>query len=270
MFLALLGISWLWFVGATLLATFFRFAKDTLFASADVVTVLLATFSVGIGGDSLLCERLSRGRIEIGLVPLGSIGMGVFAIDLFIASHTLPAMTHLQTMGEFLTMPVHWRVLGDLFLLAMFGGFSSVPLYALIQSRSKASHRARIIAANNIINAVFMIASALMGAAFGAAGVGIPGLYLVTGVLNIVVAAYIYSLVPEFMLRFVAWLLVHTFYRIRLVGTERIPETGAAVLVCNHVSFVDAIVIMAQSPSPVRFVMDHRIFRSPLAGFSVM
>ncbi|WP_423383010.1 MFS transporter [Burkholderia sp. LMG 32019] len=266
-FLGLLGISWLWFVGATLLASFFSFAKDVLFANPDVVTALLATFSAGIGLGSLLCERLSRGRIEIGLVPLGSIGMSVFAVDLFLASHTLPATTHLQTVREFLAMPVHWRVLADLFLLAMFGGFYSVPLYALIQSRSKPSHRARIIAANNILNALFMIASALMGIALGAAGVGIPGLYLATGLLNIVVAVYIYSLVPEFMLRFVAWLLVHTIYRIRLIDTQRIPETGAAVLVCNHVSFVDAIVIMAESPRPIRFVMDHRIFRSSLAGW---
>jgi 1-acyl-sn-glycerol-3-phosphate acyltransferase len=266
-FLGLLGISWLWFVGATLLSSFFGFAKDVLSANPDVVTVLLATFSAGIGIGSLLCERLSRGRIEIGLVPLGSIGMSVFAIDLFFASHALPAHAHLQTVSEFMGAAAHWRVLADLFLLAMFGGFYSVPLYALIQSRSKATHRARIIAANNILNALFMIASALMGVALGAAGVGIPGLFLITGLLNIAIAVYIYSLVPEFMLRFIAWVLVHTFYRIRLVNTQHIPHEGAAVLVCNHVSFVDAVVIMAESPRPIRFVMDHRIFRSRLAGW---
>ncbi len=203
-FLGLLGISWLWFVGATFLASFVGFANP------DVVMVLLATFSASIGLGSLLCGRLSRGRIEIGLVPLGLIGVSVFAIDLFFASRTLPAMTHLQGVSEFLAMPMHWRVLGDLSLLAMFGGLYSVRLYALIRSRCKASHRARIIAANNILNALFMIASAHMGIALGAAGVGIPGLYLATGFLNIVVAVYIYSLVPEFMLRFVAWLLMHT------------------------------------------------------------
>ncbi|MGE8474668.1 MAG: 1-acyl-sn-glycerol-3-phosphate acyltransferase, partial [Paraburkholderia hospita] len=214
-----------------------------------------------------LCERLSKKRIEIGLVPLGSIGISVFAIDLFFASHALPGVTHLLTVGEFMALHAHWRVLADLFLLAMFGGFYSVPLYALIQSRSQPSHRARIIAANNILNSLFMIVSALMAVALTSAGVGIPGLFLVTALLNVVVAIYIYSLVPEFLLRFVAWLLVHTFYRMRLVHAERIPEEGAAVLVCNHVSYVDAIVIMAESPRPIRFVMDHRIFRTPLVGW---
>ncbi len=266
-FLSLLGISWLWFVGATFLSSFFRFAKEVLSANPDVVTVLLATFSIGIGTGSLLCERLSKKRIEIGLVPLGSIGISVFAIDLFFASHALPAVSHLLTVAEFMAEPAHWRVLADLFLLAMFGGFYSVPLYALIQSRSQPSHRARIIAANNILNSLFMIVSALMAVALTSAGVGIPGLFLVTALLNVVVAIYIYSLVPEFLLRFIAWLLVHTFYRMRLVHAERIPEEGAAVLVCNHVSYVDAIVIMAESARPIRFVMDHRIFHTPLMGW---
>ncbi|MDR5750331.1 MULTISPECIES: MFS transporter [unclassified Caballeronia] len=266
-FLSLLGISWLWFVGATFLTSFFNFAKDVLSANPDVVTILLATFSIGIGMGSLLCEKLSKRRVEIGLVPLGSIGISVFAIDLFFASHRIAPAGHLLGVGEFLAIASHWRILADLFLLAMFGGFYSVPLYALIQSRSQPTHRARIIAANNILNSFFMIVSALLALALTSMGVGIPGLFLTTALLNIVVAAYIYSLVPEFLLRFVAWVLVHTFYRIRLVDAERIPEQGAAVLVCNHVSFVDAIVIMSESPRPIRFVMDHRIFRSPFVGW---
>ncbi len=266
-FLSLLGISWLWFVGATFLASFFNFARDVMSADPDVVTLLLAMFSLGIGLGSLLCERLSRRRIEVGLVPLGSIGMSVFGIDLFFASHALPAAPHLLSVGEFLRTAAHWRVLADLFLLAMFGGFYSVPLYALIQSRSAPSHRARIIAANNILNSLFMIVSALMAMALTSAGVGIPGIFLTTALLNIVVAAYIYTLVPEFLLRFMAWVLVHTVYRVRLVHAERIPREGAAVLVCNHVSYVDAIVIMAESPRPIRFVMDRQIFRSPFLGW---
>ncbi|KVU38513.1 glycerol acyltransferase [Burkholderia ubonensis] len=266
-FLSLLGISWLWFVGATFLTSFFNFAKDVLSASPDVVTILLATFSVGIGIGSLLCERLSQRRVEIGLVPLGSIGISAFAIELYFASHALPAPGHLLSVGEFLAGARHWRILADLFLLAMFGGFYSVPLYALIQSRSAPTHRARIIAANNILNALFMIVSAVMAMALTKAGVSIPGIFLVTALLNVAVAAYIYLLVPEFLLRFVAWVLVHTFYRIRLVHAERIPEDGAAVLVCNHVSYVDALVLAAASPRPIRFVMDHRIFRTPFASW---
>ncbi len=266
-FLSLLGISWLWFVGATFLTSFFNFAKDVLSANPDVVTVLLGTFSIGIGLGSMMCEKLSKHRVEIGLVPLGSIGISVFAIDLFFASHGINADGRLMGVGEFLTSFVHWRILADLFLLAFFGGLYSVPLYALIQARSQPTHRARIIAANNILNSFFMIVSALLAVGLTSAGVGIPGLFLTTALLNIVVAAYIYSLVPEFLLRFLAWVLAHTFYRIRLVNAERIPDEGAAVLVCNHVSFVDAIVIMSESPRPIRFVMDHRIFRSIWAGW---
>ncbi|TCK44050.1 1-acyl-sn-glycerol-3-phosphate acyltransferase [Paraburkholderia sp. BL8N3] len=266
-FLSLLGISWLWFVGATFLTSFFNFAKDVLSANPDVVTILLATFSIGIGTGSLLCEKLSKRRVEIGLVPLGSIGISVFAIDLFFASHRIPPAGHLLDVGEFLAVASHWRILADLFLLAMFGGFYSVPLYALIQSRSQPTHRARIIAANNILNSFFMIVSSLMALGLTSLGVGIPGLFLVTALLNVVVAAYIYSLVPEFLLRFLAWLLVHTFYRIRLVNAERIPRRGGAVLVCNHVSFVDAIVIMGESPRPIRFVMDHEIFHARFIGW---
>lgn len=228
-FLSLLGISWLWFVGATFLTSFFNFAKDVLSASPDVVTILLATFSVGIGLGSLLCERLSQRRVEIGLVPLGSIGISVFAIELYFASRALPSPGHLLSVGEFLAGARHWRILADLFLLAMFGGFYSVPLYALIQSRSAPTHRARIIAANNILNALFMILSAVMAMGLTKAGVDIPGLFLVTALLNVIVAAYIYLLVPEFLLRFVAWVLVHTFYRIRLArGADSGGRRGRA------------------------------------------
>ncbi|KWR87242.1 MFS transporter [Cupriavidus sp. IDO] len=265
-FLSLLGISWLWFLGATFLTSFFSFAKDVLGGDQNVVTLLLAVFSLGIGTGSLLCERLSGRHVEIGLVPFGSIGMTVFAVDLYLASHGQSA-AGLSGVGAFVTEPRHWRVLADLFLLAMFGGFYSVPLYALIQSRSAPTHRARIIAANNILNSFFMIGASLLGVALTQAGYTIPQLFLVVGLLNAFVAIYIYSLVPEFLLRFIAWILVHTVYRLRRINAERIPAEGAAVLVCNHVSFADAVVLMAASPRPVRFVMDHRIFKVPFLSW---
>ena len=251
-FLSLLGISWLWFFGATFLTSFFNFAKDVLGGDPQVVTLLLATFSIGIGTGSLLCERLSRGKVEIGLVPAGSIGMTVFAVDLYFASHGLQsarvADASLVGAVAFLTdaahRVAHWRVMIDLFLLSMFGGLYSVPLYAMIQSRSKPSHRARIIAANNILNSMFMIVSSLMAIALFSFGATIPQLFLITGLLNAVVAIYIYTLVPEFLVRFISWILVSTFYRIHTTGIEHLPEEGAALLVCNHVSFLDAVVIM--------------------------
>jgi 1-acyl-sn-glycerol-3-phosphate acyltransferase len=265
-FRSLLGISWLWFLGATFLTSFFGFAKTVLGGDQNVVTLLLAVFSVGIGVGSLLCERLSGRHVEIGLVPFGSIGMTVFAVDLYFASRG-ESHAALSGVAGFLAQPGHWRVLADLFLLAMFGGFYSVPLYALIQSRSMPTHRARIIAANNILNSLFMIASAVMAMVLFQLGFTIPELFLTVGLLNAVVAIYIYSLVPEFLLRFIAWILVHTVYRLKRVNAERIPAHGPAVLVCNHVSFADAVVLMAASPRPVRFVMDHRIFGVPLLSW---
>lgn len=266
-FLSLLGISWLWFLGATFLASFFNFSRDVLGANPNVVTLLLAMFSIGIGIGSMLCERLSGGKVEIGLVPFGSIGMTVFAVDLYFASRGGAPGATLQTVGQFLAQPSHWRILADLFLLAMFGGFYSVPLYALIQSRSAPSHRARIIAANNILNALFMVVSALMAMVLTHAGFTIDQLYLVTGILNALVAVYLYTLLPEFLIRFVMWLLLHTVYRIDVRGADRIPDEGPCVLVCNHVSFADAVVIGASIRRPVRFVMDHRIFRIPVLSW---
>ena len=265
--LSMLGISWLWFFGATFLTSFAPFAKKVIGGDPSVVTLLLAVFSVGIGVGSLLCERLSGHKVEIGLVPFGSIGMTVFAADLFFASHNLLPQTTLMGVGGFIANPVHWRILADLFLVAMFGGFYSVPLYALIQTRCEPDYRARIIAANNILNALFMIVSALLAATLLSKGFTIPQLFLVTAVLNAFVAIYIYTLVPEFLMRFLAWILCNTIYRIKTIDIDRIPDKGAAVLVCNHVSFVDAVVIMGSSPRPIRFVMDHAIFKIPVLSY---
>lgn len=266
-FLSILGVSWFWFYGAVFLSQFPAYAKDVLGGNEHAVILLLAVFSVGIGVGSLLCERMSAGRVEIGLVPFGSIGLSLFALDLWWSSPATGLFASPLPLGEVLAQAATWRVLIDLVGIGVFGGFFIVPLYALIQSRSEPAHRSRIIAGNNILNALFMVIAAGMGAGLLAAGFSVPQLFLVTAVLNAVVAIYIYTLVPEFLLRFIVWLLVHTVYRLRTEGIEHIPEQGPAVLVCNHVSFVDALVIMAASRRPVRFVMDHRIFRLPVLSF---
>lgn len=265
-FNSLLGISWLWFFGSILLTSFAPFAREVLGGDENVVTLLLTTFSLGIGLGSLACERLSGRKVEIGLVPFGSIGMTVFAVDLWLASRGFGGGSN-APVSEFVRSPAHWRVMADLFLLALFGGFYSVPLYALIQSRAEPSHRARIIAANNILNALFMIVASLMAMALLHAGLSIPELFLVVGLMNAAVAAYVYLLVPEFLMRFLCWLLIHTVYRLEKQGLANIPEHGPAVLVCNHVSFVDPLVILAASPRPIRFVMDHKIFAIPVLSF---
>ncbi|MGH8185801.1 MAG: MFS transporter, partial [Steroidobacteraceae bacterium] len=259
-FLSILGISWFWFYGALVLAQLPLFAKDVLGGSEQIVTLMLVIFCAGIGVGSLLCERLSGRKVEIGLVPFGSIGLTVFAVDLYFAIPDAPAGTSLSA-AQFVARPGTWRVLMDLGLIGMFGGFFIVPLYALVQQRSRREVMSRVIGANNILNAVFMVVAAGVAAVALELGLTIPELLLLTGLLNAIVAVYIYGLVPEFLLRFIAWLLVHFIYRLKRRGIENIPAEGPALLICNHVGFADAIVISAACPRPIRFIMESSIFR---------
>ncbi len=222
-FLSILGISWFWLYGALFLAQFPAYAKNVLGGSETSVTLLLAVFTIGIGLGSLLCERLSAGHVEIGLVPFGSIGLTLFGIDLSFASPALLPVGAPLSLSALLALHQTWRVLADLFALGLFGGFFIVPLYALIQLRSAPEQRARIIAANNILNALFMVCGALSAAGMLGNGISIPVLFGIAGLCNAAVAIYIYSLVPAFMLRFIAWLLVHSVYRLRQQGLQNIP-----------------------------------------------
>ncbi len=264
--LSVLGISWFWFFGAMFVTQFPNLSRKVLAGDEQVVTLLLIMFSVGIGAGSLLCERLSGHKIEIGLVPFGSIGLTLFATDLYwaLSDYAAPGPVGLR---DFLAVAAHWRVLIDLVLIGVFGGFYIVPLYALIQTRSEKSHRSRVIAGNNILNALFMVVAALLAIGLFKAGLTIPQLFLVTALMNAAVAVYIYTLVPEFLMRFLVWLLIHSVYRLEKSGLDQIPEAGPAVLVCNHVSYVDALIIAAACRRPIRFVMDHRIFRVPVLNF---
>ncbi len=264
-FLSLLGISWFWFYGALILAQLPLYTKSVLGGDEQVVTMLLVIFSLGVGLGSLLCERLSGHKVEIGLVPFGSIGLTAFAIDLYVASPTALPSASLGA-AQFAAQPGAWRLLLDLGLIGVFGGLFIVPLYALVQQRAPREVTSRVIAANNILNAVFIVAAALFGAIALDLGVTIPQLLLAAGILNAFVAAYIYGLVPEFLLRFLCWLLVHFVYRLDKRGLENIPDEGPALLVCNHVSFADALVISAACRRPIRFIMESGIFKIPLLG----
>jgi len=265
--LAMLGISWFWFYGATLLAQFPSYAKEILSGDESVFILLLTVFSFGIGLGSLLCEKLSGNKVEIGLVPFGAIGLTVFGVDLYFASTGIPVLSAPLDYLAFMSIAAHWHIMADIVLLGLFGGFYIVPLYALIQTRSDKSHQSRVIAANNILNALFMVISAGVSMLLFKLGLTIPELFLATALFNAVVAIYIYTLVPEFLMRFLIWILMHSVYRLKIENIDRIPEEGPALIACNHVSFVDALVISAACRRPIRFIMDHRIFKIPVLNF---
>jgi 1-acyl-sn-glycerol-3-phosphate acyltransferase len=262
-FLSIIGISWFWFLGATYLAQLPNFSRLYLGGNEQVVTLLLALFSIGVGAGSLLCERLSGRQIDIGLVPFGSIGLTLFGLDLALLD-PLGNPAELVGAADWVATAGTLRVMLDILLLGLFGGFYIVPLYATIQHRSEARHRSRIIAANNVLNALLMVLAAGLAIAVLAAGYRISHLFLLVAILNGVVAVYIYRLAPEFVLRFCTWILVHAFYRTRVDDAANIPDKGPVLLACNHVSYVDALVIGGCIRRPVRFVMYYKIFSIPL------
>lgn len=260
---AVLGVSWFWFYGAMFLAQLPNYTRENLGGNEQVAPLVLTLFSLGIGGGSLLCEKLSGRRIEIGLVPLGAFGLTLFGLDLYFARPGLAPAAGLSAW-QFLNAPGNLRIVFDLLLIGFSGGFFTVPLYALIQQRAERTRLSRIVAALNIINAAFMVSASLLAIVLFSRGYNIPQVLLLTAVLNAAVAVYIFTLVPEFLMRFVSWLLVSLLYRIRVQGTERIPDDGPALVVCNHVSYVDALILMGAIKRPVRFVMYYRIFNLPL------
>ena len=265
-FLSILGISWFWFFGSAMTIQIPAYTLDILQGSESITTLLLAAFAIGVGIGSLLCERMSGHRIELGLVPFGSIGLSLFAMDLYFAQPTRMA-DPAGSIAEFMSRPEGLRIWFDLAMIGAFGGFYSVPLYALIQKRSKRQHLSRIIAANNIINAFLMVGAAIMSMALLDAGISIPELFLIIAVLNAMVAVYIYSLLPEFLMRFLAWLVISVVYRLRTSGLENVPVQGPAVVVCNHVSYVDPIILAGSVRRPMRFVMWYKIFQIRFLSF---
>ena len=273
---SMLGISWFWFFGTVLTAQLPTYAERFLGSNELLYLFCFALFSVGTGVGSLLCEKLSARTVEIGLVPLGAFGMSAFLLDLYLVRPGLPPVTGLDIAG-FLAAPGGWRIVIDLTLIGAFAGFFIVPLFALVQSRTPRAELSRVISAVNIQNAFFIVLAAVLaivlqmeqvsvgGVTVPLPGLSIPQLFLALAIANLVVAVYIFTLVPEFLMRFLSWLLVRSLYRLRLHGIERhVPDEGPALLVCNHVSYMDALVLAASIPRPVRFVMYYKIFNIPV------
>jgi len=265
-FNAVLGISWFWFFGTVMIAQLPTYTRHVLGGDGSVNTLVLTLFSLGTGIGSLMCERLSRKRVEIGLVPMGAFGLTVFAVDLYFARPVVTPGLALDWMA-FVGVPGAWRAMLDLTMIGAFAGFYVVPLFAFVQSRAPRERLSRVIAGNNIVNALLICTAAAFGIGLTALGLDVPTIFLATGLVNIAVAVYIFTLVPEFMMRFVTWVLVNTLYRVRVDGLKNVPDEGAALVVCNHVSFMDPLILMASVRRPMRFVMYYKIYDIPVLRF---
>ncbi|MBF0370170.1 MAG: acyl-[ACP]--phospholipid O-acyltransferase [Magnetococcales bacterium] len=261
LFLAILGISWFWLVGATFLAQFPTFSRDVLHGDQQVVTLLLTLFSVGIGLGSLLSNRLLQGKVDARHVPFGALGITLFSVDLYFASNAAVVTgTELGGAGAFLAHGANWRIGFDLFMIAISGGVYIVPLYALLQDRVEEGHRARIIAANNIMNALFMVVSAVAGVEMLSRGFSVPEIFLTMGLVNLLVAIYICGLLPEAILKALLVRFFALFYRVEVRGQEHLDACGGrAVIVVNHVSFLDAALLAAFLPGRPLFAINTQI-----------
>lgn len=188
--LAMLGISWFWLVGAAFLAQFPNYAKDVLRADNEVVTLFLTLFSIGIGIGSVLCGRVLRGEISARLTPFGALGMALFSFDCYFATGTAATGgAVLLNAAGFLSHPANWRLVADLLAIAVCGGFFVVPLYAVLQARSETAHRSRVIAANNIANALFIVISGAASAVLLQLGLSVPAIFTAVGIGNLAVTA---------------------------------------------------------------------------------
>ncbi len=264
--LSCLGISWFWFFGTIYFTQLASYAKETLGGQEGAYNVLLAVFSIGSAIGAILCEVLSKKRLEIGLVPFGAFGMTIFSVGLYFSCPEALGSKDLSVQ-QFLAQPQVWKVMTWMLLMAISSGLFIVPLFALVQSRSSAAKRSRIIAANNILNAAFMVTASLLTVLLLKLNFNIPQILLITAILNLAVAIYIFTLVPEFLMRFCCWILINVMYRVKVEGIDNLPEEGPALMVCNHVGFTDPLIIAGCIPRPTVFVMYWKIFQAPGANW---
>jgi acyl-[acyl-carrier-protein]-phospholipid O-acyltransferase/long-chain-fatty-acid--[acyl-carrier-protein] ligase len=262
-FLCILGICWFWFIGATFVSQVPTFVKTYLHADAEVVTLLLATFSVGIGIGSLLSNRLLRGRIQVTYVPAASLAISLFATDLFFASHhgAGPGAA-LTPLWQFMHTITCWRVVFDFLMLSIAAGIYIVPLYVMVQHEGAPAHLARLIAASNVLSSLFMAVSALLIVVFLALHISIPQIFLATAAANFLVAIYICRLLPDALIRSVLRSVLTFFFRVEVKGMENYEAAGARVLIiANHTSFLDAALIAAFMPERLHFAVNTFIAR---------
>ncbi len=259
---SILGMSWFWFLGAGMVTVLPLYSKDVLHAEKGVVTLLLALFAVGIGTGSVVCEWLSRGRVEIGLIPLGTIGMSLFLADLYWVGASWPAPAPgagLHHLTDLFSQPGGLRAPIDVFLVALFGGLFIMPLYSFVQQRGESHFIARIMAGNNILNALFGVVGAVAIIGLFYLGVGVKEVIAICAIINVGMAIFIFYRVPEFSTRFVSWFLSRLVYRVKVDGVENIPEEGPLVLLCNRTGSLNWAILSGVVKAPVRYYTEHRM-----------
>ena len=261
-FLAILGLSWFWLVGATFLAQFPTLAQAVLGADETVVTLFLVAFAVGIAVGSLACNGLLKGEVSARYVPLAAIAMTVFIADLCLAlGGRAPGQQSVDAVA-FVAVPRNWRILVDLVGLAVAGGLYSVPLFAILQARSEPAHRARNIAANNILNALFMVAGAIWASVMLALELDVVAVFASVAAVNAVVALYICRLLPDELLKSLFAIPLRLLFRVRVHGLANYRKAGPrAVVVANHVSFLDGLLLAVFLPGSPVFAVDTQIAR---------
>lgn len=261
-FQACMGISWFWFIGAAILSLIPSLCKDVFMGSETVGTLFLATFTIGMGIGSFLAERLSQNRPEVGMVPIAAVMMSLFLADMAYCAGQFSAPSGDALLGfkEFFNYDYSLRAIIDLLLVSIFGGTYIIPQFTFLQDYTPRNILSRIIAGNNIWNAIFMVSAAVLIMVLSSLSVSIPEIFFIIAGLNFVFSFYLYFTNSSVTVRFICWFLSKTMYRLKIEGRENIPDEGAVIIACNHVSFIDWILIMSASPRPVRFVIDHAYY----------
>ncbi|MEM8644828.1 MAG: acyl-[ACP]--phospholipid O-acyltransferase, partial [Pseudomonadota bacterium] len=259
LFLCILGLSWFWLIGAVFLTQLPAFTKDYLGADETVANLFIAVFTIGVAAGALLNNRLLRGEIAARYVPIAGLGISIFGIDFALSAgfEKVDSTAALTGISAFLSELRNWRVILDLFVLAVCGGLFSVPLYALIQHLSEPQEVSRNIAANNVVNAAFMASSALIAAVLLGNGWSIPAILLIVAIANFFVSLYICKLLPRDVLKIIARFFFRLIYRVEVQGWENYTAAGdKAVIVANHTSFLDGPLLAAFLPDTPSFAIN--------------
>ncbi|WP_375326761.1 acyl-[ACP]--phospholipid O-acyltransferase [Candidatus Tisiphia endosymbiont of Nemotelus uliginosus] len=271
-YLAILGISWFWFISAAIFSQIPALAKETLGADENVANLFLATFSIGVGVGSFLCSKILENEITTKYIFLAAIGISIFGIDLFFASRIGMIQyepEQLRSILVFLSKKHNWRIIIDLFFISAIGGVYIVPLYAVLQYFSSFAHRSRIIAINHFINSIFMAGSTLILSLLFYWGYSIPFVILFISILNIVVAYYIYELIPEVkiipfpVVRGILKVIFDFMYNVEVKGIENFYKAGKrSVIIANHISYLDPAVLATYLPEEMTFAINTTIAKA--------